>query len=164
VSEPAPRFGVGTVFAAITLVAGVSVLVKALLLEQPLGMRTLILATVAGAGALLAVLPLATLATLVARRWPRWLRGGLAAVWMAAAFAPATMLAFAIENRMIEGRVEADSVTDLGARDLFWSLFGGMGLFTPTGLAYLLPWPLLMVALTAFVCFYRWPAAARSPA
>jgi hypothetical protein len=41
--------------------------------------------------------------------------------------------------------------------DLFWSLFGGMGLFTPTGLTYLLPWPLLAVAITAFVCFYIWP-------
>ncbi len=128
-----------------------------MLLEQPLGTRTLILAAVAGTGALMAAAPLAGMAALLARRWRPWLRGGLAAAWMASAFIPATMFAFAVENRVIEGRVEADSVTELGAGDLFWSLFGGMGLFTPTGLRFLLPWPLLAVALAAFVCFYLWP-------
>lgn len=115
------------------------------------------LAAVAGAGALMAALPLAGLAQLLSRHWHPILRGGIGALWMATAFVPATMFAFALEIRVIEGRVEADSVTDLGAADLFWSLFGGMGLFTPTGLTYLLPWPLLAVAITAFVCFYIWP-------
>ncbi|MGL4243721.1 MAG: hypothetical protein ACRCTI_21610, partial [Beijerinckiaceae bacterium] len=108
-------------------------------------------------GAMLAALPLALIARLVASGWPRIVRGGLAALWMLAAFVPATMFAFAVENRIIEGHIEADSVLELGARGLFWTLFGGMGLFTPTGLAYLLPWPLAAVALAAGICFYLWP-------
>jgi hypothetical protein len=162
VSEDVPRLGAGAVLATLAVIGGLAVLAKALSMEQPLGVRTLQLAAVAGAGALLSALPLAALASLVARRWRPWLRGGLAALWMGAAFAPATMFAFAVENRVIEGHVEADSLSDLSAGDLFWTLFGGMGLFTPTGLKYLLPWPAMLVALSAFVCFYHWPRAARS--
>lgn len=157
VSEGAPRPGAGAVLVTLVLVAAMSVQAKALLMEQPFGMRTLSLSAVAGAGALLAALPLAGLAALISRRWRPVVRGGLAALWMLAGFVPATLFAFAVEIRVIEGRVEAESAFELGASDLFWSLFGGMGLFTPTGLAYLLPWPVLAVALAAFLCFYRWP-------
>jgi hypothetical protein len=145
------------VLAILALTGGAAVLAKALLMEQPFGTRTLLLSAIAGIGALLAAAPLAALAALVARRWRPWLRGGLAALWMGAAFVPGTMFAFAFENRVIEGHVEADSVSSLSAGDLFWTLFGGMGLFTPTGLAFLLPWPLILVAFAAFVCFYHWP-------
>jgi hypothetical protein len=148
----------------IVLAGIVSVALRAVQLEQPLSVRIGLLALVAGAGALLAAAPLMLLAAWLARRWRPVLRASLAALWMLAAFVPGTLFAFAIENRLIEGRIEADSVADLGARELFWTLFGGMGLFTPTGLAYLLPWPILVVALAAFLCFYRWPQAARSPA
>jgi hypothetical protein len=157
VSEVGGRTGASAALLVLPVVAGTAVLAKTLLMEQPLGTRTMLLAAIAAMGALLAALPLAGLAALLTRRWRPWVRGGLGALWMAAAFIPATMFMFAIEIRLIEGRIEADSVTDLSVRDLFWTLFGGMGLFTPTGLHYLLPWPLLAVALAAFACFYRWP-------
>jgi hypothetical protein len=165
VSDAAPAArGPAGLLALIPLIAAATVLLRIWQLEQPLGLRTALVALVAGAGALLALLPLAGLALLLARRWRPTLRAALAALWMAAGFVPATLFAFAVENRIVEGRIEAGSVTELGARELFWTLFGGMGLFTPTGLAYLLPWPLLAVAATAFLCFYNWPSAVRSPA
>jgi hypothetical protein len=157
VPDAASRGGIGAPLLILPLVAGASVLTKALLLEQPLSLRTLLLAAVAGTGALLAALPIAGCLAVLARRWRPMLRASIAALFMAGAFIPATMFAFAIENRLIEGHIEAESVTALSARELFWTLFGGMGLFTPTGLPYLLPWPLLAVTATAFVCFYHWP-------
>jgi hypothetical protein len=154
------RFGPGfvSIVVALAAVAAGAVALKVVLLEQPLGRRTLLLTAVAAGGAILASLPLALLAGMFARSWRPWLRATLAALWMLAGFIPGTLFAFAIENRIIEGHIEADSVTDLGAAELFWTLFGAMGMFTPTGLAYLLPWPVLAVALTAFLCFYHWPA------
>ncbi len=149
--------GFGGAAFAVTATAAISVIGKALLMEQPFGVRTLLLSAVAATGALLALLPLAALALLMARRWRPALRGALGALWMAGAFVPATMFAFAVENRVIEGHIEAESVADLSATDLFWTLFGAMGMFTPTGLHFLLPWPALAVALAAFVCFYHWP-------
>jgi hypothetical protein len=142
---------------AVAATAGSAVFAKALLLEQPASPRIALIATVAAVGAILAFLPLAALARLLARGWAPMLRAALAALWMAFAFMPATMFAFAVENRIIEGHVEADSVLALGARDLFWTMFGGMGLFTPTGLQYLWPWPLAAVALITGICFYLWP-------
>jgi hypothetical protein len=158
-SRPGPGAGGFAVVIAIAVTAGVSVCLKAVAMEQALSNRTLLLAIVAGAGGLLATLPLALLAAWIASGWRPWLRGALASLWMLGTFVPATLFAFAVENRIIEGHIEADSVTDLGASELFWTLFGAMGMFTPTGLAYLLPWPLMAVALAAFACFTRWPSA-----
>ena len=76
---------------------------------------------------------------------------------------PATLFFFAIKIRIIDGRIEADSVTDLQAEELFWSMFSAMGMFTPTGLRYLLPWPLVAVTLTAAILLYRWPRATAHP-
>jgi hypothetical protein len=39
-------------------------------------------------------------------------------------------------------------------------MFSAMGMFTPTGLRYLLPWPLVAVTLMAAILLYRWPRAA----
>jgi hypothetical protein len=144
---------------AIPAAAALALLAQAMWMEQVIGPRLISLAAVVAAGALLAALAPAALLTLVGRSWPRVPRAALGALTTAAAFVPATMFAFAVEIRIIEGRVEAGSVFDLSAIELFWSLFGGMGLFTPTGLAYLLPGPLLAVSLAAFFCFHRWPSA-----
>jgi hypothetical protein len=157
VSKAGQRGGISTALVIIPLVGGASVLLRALSLEQPLGARTLMLAAVAAAGALLATTPVVALGALLARRWRSAVRATLGALLTAGAFVPATMLVFAVELRLFEGRVEADSVTELSASDVFWTLFGAMGLFTPTGLHYLLPWPMLAVAVAAFICFYRWP-------
>jgi hypothetical protein len=154
---PGRALGFDAVALGVVATAAISVFLKAMLLEQPAGPRTALVALVAATGALLALLPLAGLALLVARRWRPAIRAVLAALWMAAGFAPGTMFAFAIENRVIEGHIEAETVLELGAQGLFWTLFGGMGLFTPTGLAYLLPWPLAAVALVSGICFYLWP-------
>jgi hypothetical protein len=152
-----PRLGLVAVIGILAAVAALSVLLKTLMLEQPVSRRTLLLCVIAAAGAGLAALPLAGLARLFAAHWRPGLRASLAALWMASGFVPATMFAFAVENRIVEGHIEADSVLALGAAGLFWTLFGAMGMFTPTGLAYLLPWPALAVASAAFLCFYRWP-------
>jgi hypothetical protein len=152
--------GFGSVAIGVTMAAAGSVFLRVLSIEQPAGPRTALVVLVATAGALLALLPFAGLVAAIARNWRPAVRAALAALWMAAAFAPATMFAFAIENRIVEGHIEADSVLDLGARGLFWTLFGGMGLFTPTGLSYLLPWPLAVVAFACGICFYLWPQPA----
>jgi uncharacterized membrane protein YqaE (UPF0057 family) len=144
---------------AIPAAAALGLLVQALFMEQPVGPRTLSLAAVVAVGALLAALPPAAFLVLLGRGWSPWLRSIIGGLLTTLAFVPATMFAFALEIRVIEGRVEADSVADLTANELFWSLFGGMGLFTPTGLRYLLPWPVLAVALATLLCFYHWPTA-----
>jgi hypothetical protein len=141
----------------LSCVAATSVLLRIIALEEPVSARTAILALVAAFGAFMTSLVIALLAYWLAARWKPAIRAALASLLIAGGFVPATLFSFAIENRLIEGHVEAESITDLTSIEVFWSMFGAMGMFTPSGLRYLLPWPLLVVALAAAVCFYYWP-------
>jgi hypothetical protein len=109
------------------------------------------------------MLAITLLAMWTAGAWRPWLRAILGGLAVGGLFIPATLFFFALKIRIIDGRIEADSVTDLHADDLFWSMFSAMGMFTPTGLRYLLPWPLIAVAITATLLLYRWPRANATP-
>jgi hypothetical protein len=159
----AAQLGLGRLILIITAVAAASVWLRAILqLEEAHSGRLGLVVLIAAAGALLATLPLAASARLLAADWNRALRAGLAALWMGGLFIPAVLFCFAVEIRIIEGHVEAESAFDLAPRELFWSLFGAMGMFTPTGLRYVLPWPAPAVALVAAFCFYHWPQRTRA--
>jgi hypothetical protein len=86
-------------------------------------------------------------ARLVAARWPGWLRGAVALPFLAAGFAGAMALSFAVHNRLIEGHIDEEALSGIRLRTIVWSHIGAMGLFTPTGRLYLFPWPLPAVAI-----------------
>jgi hypothetical protein len=145
---------------ASALVAGVAALAVAaqlLWFEEAFSDRARLLMLLAAEGGFAATLVSAFPALWIAQNWWPWLRAALGAIVTGGLFVPATMFFFALKIRVVDGRVEADSVTDLGATELFWSMFGAMGMFTPTGLRYLAPWAALAVCAAAFLILYRWP-------
>jgi ABC-type Fe3+-siderophore transport system permease subunit len=147
----------------IGVVAAVSVALRTMALEESASDRTQLLVLIALCGAFLATLPFALLTLWLAQNWNRFVRAFLAALLVAGAFIPATMFCFAFENRIIKGHIEADSLFDLRPVEVAWSMFGAMGMFTPTGLRYLAPWPVLAVFLTAALCFFFWPQKNTGP-
>jgi hypothetical protein len=157
-SGPTGTLSEGLVLATIAASAAVLALVaRVLWLEEALSARTLALMILVAVGTFVVGITAAAISLLLARRWPGWLRAAIAALGVGGGMLPATMFCFAVHIRLIEGHVEAESVTDLSAGDIFWTLFGAMGMFTPTGLTYLVPWPMLATALVTFALFYRWP-------
>jgi hypothetical protein len=102
----------------------------------------------------------AVLALWIAGGWNRWLRAVLGGIGAGGLFIPASLFFFALKIRIIDGRIEADSVADLRLGEIFWSMFGAMGMFTPTGLRYLAPWPVIAVAALAAIILFFWPRAA----
>jgi hypothetical protein len=119
--------------------------------------RAFLLILIAAAGGFTTMLAVAFAALWFAVPWHPLLRAALGAPLAGGLFVPATLFFFALKIRVIDGRIEADSVTDLGMTELFWSMFGAMGMFTPTGLRYLAPWAALAVCAAAFLILYRWP-------
>jgi ABC-type Fe3+-siderophore transport system permease subunit len=147
----------------IGVVAAISVALRTVTLEEPVSDRTQLLVLIAACGAFLATLPFALLTLWIAKNWNRFVRALLAAAMVAGAFIPATMFCFAFENRIIKGHIEADSLFDLRPVEVAWSMFGAMGMFTPTGLRYLAPWPVLTIFVTAAICFFFWPRKNTGP-
>jgi hypothetical protein len=141
----------------IAAAAALAVILRVLWLEETLSARVAMLVIFVAIGAFAVSVLSAVLSLLLTRRWPGLLRATITALVIGAGTLPATMFCFAVHIRLIKGHVEAESVTDLSASDIFWTLFGAMGMFTPTGLTYLVPWPMLAAALAAFALFYRWP-------
>ncbi len=139
------------------LVAVVAVAMRILAFEEAASDRTVLLLLIAAEGGVAAMLPVAVLALWIAERWNRVLRAVLGGLAVGGLFIPATLFFFALKIRVIDGRIEADTVTNLRAVELFWSMFGAMGMFTPTGLRYLAPWPVTAVGLAAAILFYFWP-------
>ncbi|MGL5115260.1 MAG: hypothetical protein ACRC7G_13590 [Beijerinckiaceae bacterium] len=142
---------------ALALTAAVSMAVAITLRDEAASDRTQLLVAIAAMGAFLAGL-VATFFAFFTRRWPGWLRGPFFGAIAAALFVPATLFCFAVQIRIIDGHIDAESVAQMPVVDLFWSLFGAMGMFTPTGLRYLVPWPVLAVGLVAALIFLRWPS------
>jgi hypothetical protein len=141
----------------VALIAAAAVALRVTGFGEPPSDRTLLLVLIAAEGAFGAMLTLSVLAMWFAQGWNALLRAILGGIGVGGLFVPATMFFFALKIRVIDGRIEADSVSDLQFGELFWSMFGAMGMFTPTGLRYLLPWPALAVAVTAAILLYRWP-------
>jgi hypothetical protein len=119
--------------------------------------RTQSLVAVIGCGAFVAALCSGLLTLWIAGRWNRWLRACLASAFCAGAFIPATLFCFAVQNRLIGGRLNAETLEDLQPLRIVWSMVGAMGMFTPTGLRYLTPWPLLALGTGAAFIFLIWP-------
>ncbi len=139
------------------LVAVLTVALRILAFEEAASDRTLLLLLIAAEGGVAATLPVAVLALWVTERWNRVLRALLGGFAVAGLFVPTTLFFFALKIRVIDGRIEADAVTDMRLGEIFWSMFGAMGMFTPTGLRYLAPWPVMAVGIVAAILFYSWP-------
>jgi hypothetical protein len=119
--------------------------------------RTQSLVAVIGCGAFAAALCTGLLTLWITARWNRWLRATLASAFCGGAFVPATLFCFAVQNRLIGGHLNAETLEELRPLRVVWSMLGAMGMFTPTGLRYLTPWPLLVLAIGAAAAFFVWP-------
>jgi hypothetical protein len=147
--------GIGLVIALSTIFA---VVARVLQLDEAASDRVQIIILIIGCGAFFAAFITAVFVGRFAMGWPRFLRAILGSIIASSLFIPTVMFFFAFENRIIQGNLEPDAYEIGRWKDLFWSLFGGMGLFTPTGMRYLLPWPLLIIGLTTALIFYIWPS------
>jgi hypothetical protein len=161
VSDPAlgrstlpQAFGAALLVAAI---AGLAVILRILGFEEPASDRTMLLVLITAVGGFGAMLVVSVLALWIAGGWNRWLRALLGGIGVGGLFIPATLFVFALKIRVIDGRIEADSVADLRMVEIAWSMFGAMGMFTPTGLRYLAPWPVIAVAIAAASILFFWP-------
>jgi hypothetical protein len=161
VSDPATgrstlpqAFGAALLVAAI---AGLAVILRILGFEEPASDRTMLLVLITAAGGFGAMLVVSVLALWIAGAWNHWLRAVLGGLGVGGLFIPATLFVFALKIRVIDGRIEADSVSDMRFGEIAWSMFGAMGMFTPTGLRYLAPWPVIAVAVLAALILFFWP-------
>ncbi len=154
------RFLLSTVVVA--AVAAASVLLRALQLDEALSARVLWLAAIACAGgagaAAVAALPLA-----IVRRGGQMPRALAGAAAVGLIFVPATLFAFAVKIRILDGRIEGDLADGIASGRIVFSMIGAMGMFTPTGLRYLAPWPTAAVMLAAGLAYWRWPAPRSLP-
>ena len=154
VGTPLEAAGIALALAFLTVLTAIG---SILVLGEAASDRTQSLVTVIGCGAFVAALCSGLLALWVAARWNRWLRACLATAFCAGAFIPATLFCFAVQNRLIGGRLNAETLEDLQSLRIVWSMVGAMGMFTPTGLRYLAPWPLFVLAVGAAAMFLIWP-------
>lgn len=145
----------------IAAVAAVSVLVRALQLDEAPSQRVFWLTLIAGEGGALAVTASALSLALIHRGGPR-VRGLAGGIATGLAFIPFTLACFAFKIRILDGRIEGDLADGIVSGEIIFSLIGAMGMFTPTGLRYLAPWPLLAVTLVAGLLFWRWPEPRQS--
>ncbi len=145
----------------IALAASLAGLAVVVLHHEALSDRAWLVALIIAEGAFLSALMVGLPVLWITARWPSWLRGPLGAVLTTFGFVPATMFAFAVKIRLLDGRIEDDLLASFDIVEIGWSMFGAMGLFTPRGLVYLVPWPLAVVFLAALLCFWRWPSPAR---
>lgn len=139
------------------LVAAAAVLAVLLSHGEAASWRAGLLGLVACFGGLLAALPVILAAGWIAGGWPAWLRAGLGGAFAGLLFIPATLFCFAVQIRVIDGRLEGDLMGEIASGDLVFSMMGAMGMFTPTGLRYLAPWPAAAVALAAAAILRRPP-------
>jgi hypothetical protein len=147
--------GIGLIISVLTIFA---VILRILQLDEAASDRVQIIILVIGWSAFLAVLITAILVGRFASGWSRSLRAILASIFCCVLFIPIVMIIFAFENRIIEGNLEPNAYEIGRLSELFWSIIGAMGLFTPTGMRYLMPWPLLLLGLSAALIFYVWPS------
>jgi hypothetical protein len=151
---PLEAAGIALALAFLTALAAVG---GVLSLDEAASDRTQSLIAVIGCGAFAAAFCTCLLTLWIAARWNRWLRAIVASAFCAGAFIPATLFCFAVQNRLIGGRLNAETLEDLQPIRVVWSMIGAMGMFTPTGLRYLTPWPLLVLGMGAAAIFLVWP-------
>ncbi len=148
--------------AVVAAVAALAILARALQRDEALSERVIWLAAIAAEGGALAA-GVSTLALGLIPRGGRALRGVMAGLLTGLGFVPATLACFAIKIRILDGRIEGDLAEGIASGDIIFSLVGAMGMFTPTGLRYLAPWPIAAVTLAAGLLFWRWPAPRSLP-
>ena len=140
----------------VAIVAGLSVLARVLQLDESFSVRALWLAAIAAeGGAIAAAAPALALASI--RRGGAAIRGAVGAITTGLAFIPACLACFAFKIRILDGRIEGDLADGIASGQIIFSLIGAMGMFTPTGLRYLAPWPLAATSVAAGLVFSRWP-------
>jgi hypothetical protein len=156
--------GIGLAALAVGAAATLAVGIEIRLRDEPLSQRTLLLMMVAGLGGAAAASPVAATLAWFGRGWGRVSRSALGALATGGLFVPATLAAFAVQIRIFDARIEGDLASEIASGDILHSLFGAMGMFTPTGLRYLAPWPLAAVVVAAALVFLLRPGrAAASP-
>lgn len=148
--------------AVVAAVAALAVLTRALQRDEALTERVLWLAAIAAEGGALAA-GFTALALSIFWRGGRLLRGIAAGLLTGLGFIPATLACFAIKIRILDGRIDGDMAEGIASGDILFSLIGAMGMFTPTGLRYLAPWPIAAVTLAAGLLFWRRPAPRTLP-
>ena len=158
--EQATRSGYGGeacgIAFAIAFTTIIALLAKIILLDEAASDRTQILLLVIGSSAFLSAFTTALFIVWFASGWNRFVRACAAAFISCGLFIPAAMFCFAIENRIIRGNLEPGAVDDGRIAEIIWSIIGAMGLFAPTGMRYLIPWPMLVMGLVSLLIFYRW--------
>jgi hypothetical protein len=142
----------------IAFTTSMAVLAKIIVLDEATSDRTQILLLVIGSSAFLAAFITALFVVWLACRWNPVVRAVTASLASTVLFIPAAMFCFAIENRIIKGNLEPGAIVDGRIGEIVWSMIGAMGLFAPTGMRYLVPWPLLVMGLMSLLIFYRWPS------
>ncbi len=148
--------------ALIAAIAALAVLARAMQRDEAFTERVLWLAVVAAEGGALAAGATAMALTII-RYGSQKLRALGAALLTGLGFIPATLACFAFKIRILDGRIEGDLADGIASGDIIFSLIGAMGMFTPTGLRYLAPWPIAAVTLAAGLLFWRWPAPRSLP-
>jgi MFS family permease len=141
----------------LAFVTALAAIARILWLGEAASDRTQALVLVIGCGAFSAILITAFFCQVFTRGWNNWIRSAFAAILCSVLLVPAVMFCFAIENRLIEAHLEPGAFEDGRIREIIWSMIGAMGLFTPTGMRYLVPWTLLVLFTGAAVVFYHWP-------
>jgi len=158
-ADPSPAAQALICIALLALVAASAVLLRVIAADEPLSQRVALLAAVAAIGAALAAAaPAAALASF--RIGSRAARGIAAGAAMTLLFVPATLATFAIKLRILDGRIDGDLAEEIVSGEIIYSLIGAMGMFTPTGLRYLAPWPLAVVSLASLLIFSHRPRPA----
>ncbi len=148
--------------AAIAFIAALAVLARAIERDEAVTARVFWLAAIAAEGGAIAACAVA-LALTVVRSGAPMLRAVAAGLLTGLGFIPATLACFAVKIRILDGRIEGDLADGIASGDIVFSLIGAMGMFTPTGLRYLAPWPIAAVTLAAGLLFWRWPAPRSLP-
>jgi hypothetical protein len=163
---PEPAAGRGAAFRtiaailAVALTAAAAVTMSALVAEEPLTARVLWLSAIGAEGGAFAAAGAALALGHFACGWSVTRRIVTAGAVAAALFLPATLAFFALKIRILDGRIEGELAEEIASGDILFSLIGAMGMFTPSGLRYLAPWPLVAVAIIAGLALGPRPPAA----
>ncbi len=131
--------------AAVAALAGSLVALRVLELREAFSDRTAGLVVMAAVAAFVTMLTALVVASAVARAWPGWLRASVAAPLIAGGWIGALALVFALHIRILAGHTDSEAFSEGWFREIVGSGIGAMGLATPVGRKYVLPWPAPLV-------------------
>jgi hypothetical protein len=155
--RPAGVLGLLGVALLVGLAAAVVMTVRIIELDEAASERAQALVLLSGLAGFAATATVGLPALWFTQGWRGRTRGLVAGPLVAAAFVAAMPFLFAVNMRVLEGHTDSDIGSEGWFREIVWSHVGAMGLFTPTGRKYLLPWPLLAIGVAGGLCFAVWP-------